>query len=130
MSDVEVDFEQVSAWCEQHDQHPVEGWLCMLLDGTVTVAELRAAILEDRTPRLADEPTCELCGEGTDDQGTCGPCGNCKLPLCMHDDKYDVHRDGNVCPRACNALSPQGEVCDDTIAHEGPHRWAPEADAP
>ncbi|HSX23238.1 MAG TPA: hypothetical protein VLE97_10745 [Gaiellaceae bacterium] len=73
---------------------------------------------------------CEACekpiGERDDD---CGACVNCRLPLCVHDDRYDVHGDGNVCPRACNAVGPHGEICDDTIAHDTPHRWETEARA-
>jgi hypothetical protein len=43
-------LDQVLAWCEANDNHPTEGWLLLLLDGTHTVDELRAAILADRTP--------------------------------------------------------------------------------
>lgn len=45
------DYPQVLAWCEAHDQEPAEGWLCLLLDGSLSVDELRAAILEGRDPR-------------------------------------------------------------------------------
>lgn len=44
-------FLMVASWCEIHDQHPAEGWLASVLDGTYTVAEFRAAILEGRDPR-------------------------------------------------------------------------------
>lgn len=46
-------FDQVHAWCDQYDNHPTEGWLLALLDGSYTVDELRAAILADRAPELA-----------------------------------------------------------------------------
>lgn len=36
-----------------------------------------------------ERPTCAECGEFTDDDGECGPCGNCKVPLCCHGDDYD-----------------------------------------
>ena len=45
-------LDQVLAWCEEHDQHPAEGWLLLLLHGTLSVVELRAAILEKRSPRV------------------------------------------------------------------------------
>lgn len=45
-------FDQVCDWCEAHDNHAAEGWLCLLLDGTYSVDELRAAILAERSPEL------------------------------------------------------------------------------
>lgn len=30
------------------------------------------------------EQLCEECGKDTSDDGECGPCGNCRVPLCMH----------------------------------------------
>lgn len=48
-------LDQVSAWCEVHDNHPVEGWLCLLLDGTCSVEEMRAAILADRDAVLEEK---------------------------------------------------------------------------
>lgn len=67
---------------------------------------------------------CEACNKPVDDEDTdCGVCVNCHLPSCVHDDRYDVRGDGNVCPRSCNAVGPLGEICDDTITHACPHRW-------
>jgi len=44
-------FDQVCAWCEDHDSDPAEGWLAYLLDGTYSLDEMRAAVLEDRRPK-------------------------------------------------------------------------------
>ena len=41
----------VYTWCAQHDQHSPEGWLYLVLDGTVGLEEMRRAILEDRAPK-------------------------------------------------------------------------------
>lgn len=46
-------FDQVLTWCETNDNHAAEGWLCLLLDGTYSADELRAAILADRAPERA-----------------------------------------------------------------------------
>lgn len=43
-------LDQICAWCEINDNHPTEGWLLLLLDGTLAIDELRAAILADRAP--------------------------------------------------------------------------------
>jgi len=47
-------FGQICDWCSEHtnhrNEHPAEGWLLLLLDGTLTNDELRAAILADRAP--------------------------------------------------------------------------------
>lgn len=43
----------VHAWAETHDQYAAEDWLHLVLDGTYTVAEMRAAILADRDPTPA-----------------------------------------------------------------------------
>lgn len=91
------------------------------------VKELHAAIGREIAKHEDGGPRCEACekriGDGDDD---CGACVNCRLPLCVHDDRYDVNHDGNVCPRACNAVGPHGDICDDTIAHDTPHRWEDE----
>lgn len=50
--------------------------------------------------------TCDRCGEGTGDEGDCGPCFNCGMPGCLHGDEHDHAGDGNVCPKL-----PRG-VCD------------------
>lgn len=129
------------------DEHPRRRHLgCVITEGADAVAHvgglfsgksdkafrsLRAAkqaIAAELEKRAAAKQAivrhCEACtkpiGDGDDN---CGACVNCRLPLCVHDDRYDVHGDGNVCPRACNATGPQGDVCDDTIAHSTPHRW-------
>ncbi len=44
-------FDQVDAWCEVHDNEAIQGWLTSVLDGTYSVEEMRAAVLEDRQPR-------------------------------------------------------------------------------
>lgn len=54
-ADDSPDFDQVSDWCEHHDNHPTEGWLALVLDGTYSVAEMRAAILADRAPVPQEE---------------------------------------------------------------------------
>ncbi len=41
----------VHAWCEKHDSRAPEDWLYLVLDGTYSIEEMRAAILENRTPR-------------------------------------------------------------------------------
>lgn len=46
-------FNQVSAWCEEHDNHSTESWLAFLLDGSITLPEMRQAILEGRAPKRA-----------------------------------------------------------------------------
>jgi hypothetical protein len=38
-------FEQVIAWCADHDGLPAEGWLTHVLNGELTLAQLRAVIL-------------------------------------------------------------------------------------
>jgi hypothetical protein len=43
----------VHAWCESHDQYAAEDWLYLVLDGTYTVDEMRAAVLADRAPEKA-----------------------------------------------------------------------------
>jgi hypothetical protein len=43
-------FDQICDWCEENDNHPTEGWLLLLLDGTYSVDELCAAILANRAP--------------------------------------------------------------------------------
>lgn len=48
--------------------------------------------------------TCSECGEFTDDDGDCGPCANCRMPLCVHevpDDKWReiAHRFDTPCDR-------------------------------
>ena len=45
-----LDLETVSAWCGQHDNHPTEAWLSMLLDGSVELTEFQAAVKEGREP--------------------------------------------------------------------------------
>jgi hypothetical protein len=30
------------------------------------------------------DPFCDICGEDTGDDGACGPCVNCGMPLCVH----------------------------------------------
>lgn len=40
----------VHAWCERHDQYDSAAWLYLVLDGTYSVTEMRAAILADRDP--------------------------------------------------------------------------------
>lgn len=53
-TDVPADFYlQVASWCEIHDQHPAEGWLALVLDGTYPAAEFRDAVLAGREPRDA-----------------------------------------------------------------------------
>jgi hypothetical protein len=42
--------DQVFAWCEAHDSDPAEGWLVDVLNGTYTLDEMRAAVLEGRRP--------------------------------------------------------------------------------
>lgn len=54
-------FKQVCAWCKDHNSDPrwkplesfmaAEGWLAYLLDGTYSLDEMRAAVLEDRRPQ-------------------------------------------------------------------------------
>lgn len=44
-------YDQVDAWCEVHDNESIQGWLTSVLDGTYSVAEMRAAVLEDRRPQ-------------------------------------------------------------------------------
>jgi len=41
----------VFAWCEEHDNHAAEAWLGLLLDGSISLDEMRAAVLENRAPR-------------------------------------------------------------------------------
>lgn len=48
-------FTQVLAWCEKYDGHPTEGWLTKVLDGTITLHEMREAIVQDRKVRTATE---------------------------------------------------------------------------
>lgn len=48
-------FDEVYEWCERHDGHPTEGWLALLLDGTYSVEEMRAAVLADRAPEEAKD---------------------------------------------------------------------------
>lgn len=33
----------------------------------------------------SSRPRCERCGQHTDDDGECGRCVNCNVPLCVHD---------------------------------------------
>lgn len=40
----------VHAWCERHDSYDPATWLCLVLDGTYSVEEMRAAIRADRAP--------------------------------------------------------------------------------
>lgn len=42
-------------WCEQFDNYAAEDWLAQLLDGTYSLDEMRAAVLQDRQPRLQRE---------------------------------------------------------------------------
>jgi hypothetical protein len=35
-------------------------------------------------------PTCQECGEYSDDDGVCGECATCKIPLCCHGTNYDA----------------------------------------
>lgn len=46
----EPTFDQVCDWCESFDNYAAEGWLCLVLDGTYSVAEMRAAISAGRSP--------------------------------------------------------------------------------
>lgn len=48
-------FDQVSAWCDHHDNHAIQGWLTLLLDGTYSVDEMCAAVLADRSPETAKD---------------------------------------------------------------------------
>jgi len=48
-------YDQVDAWCEVHDNESIQGWLTSVLDGTFSVEEFRAAVLEDRRPRQSSE---------------------------------------------------------------------------
>ena len=41
----------VYAWCEHHDNHSPEGWLYLVLDGTISLEEMRRAVLEGRSPK-------------------------------------------------------------------------------
>ena len=41
----------VHAWCERHDQHDPAAWLALVLDGTYSAEEMRAAILANRPPK-------------------------------------------------------------------------------
>jgi len=43
-------LDQICTWCERFDNHPTEGWLGLVLDGTYSTAELSAAILTNRAP--------------------------------------------------------------------------------
>ncbi len=40
----------VHAWAERHDSKSAEGWLFLVLNGDVSIEEMRAAICEDRAP--------------------------------------------------------------------------------
>jgi hypothetical protein len=40
----------VHAWAERHDSESAEGWLFLVLNGDVSIEEMRAAICEDRAP--------------------------------------------------------------------------------
>lgn len=40
----------VHAWAERHDGESAEGWLFLVLNGDVSIEEMRAAICEDREP--------------------------------------------------------------------------------
>jgi len=44
-------FDQVCAWVEEYDYHPTEGWLTLLLDGSISLPEMRKAIQEGRAPK-------------------------------------------------------------------------------
>lgn len=39
---------------------------------------------------------CDVCGENTDDDGACGSCFNCRMPLCIHHE--DAGGTGIDCP--------------------------------
>jgi hypothetical protein len=34
---------------------------------------------------IVNDETCGECGKRTDDEGDCGECANCRMPLCVHD---------------------------------------------
>lgn len=40
----------VRAWTARHDSESAEGWLFLVLNGDVSIEEMRAAICEDREP--------------------------------------------------------------------------------
>jgi hypothetical protein len=48
-------YEQVETWCEEHDGRPTEGWLALLLDGSIPLHEFKSAVSEGRAPRTLDE---------------------------------------------------------------------------
>lgn len=50
-------YAHVEAWCEKHDNESTEGWLTLLLDGTCSVDEMRAAVLEGRQPARKGDPS-------------------------------------------------------------------------
>jgi hypothetical protein len=56
-----IDLDTVHAWCEEYDGRPAEGWLLAVLNGDITIAEMRAAIIERRAPlelpQCAKEPS-------------------------------------------------------------------------
>lgn len=56
-------LDQVLAWCQEHDMHPAEGWLVSLLDGSISLVEMRAAILEDRDVNMPPDDHAQLAAE-------------------------------------------------------------------
>lgn len=63
-------------------------------------------------------PACDVCGDFTDDDGPCGSCVNCRMPLCTHRD--DPEGDGIDCPDVCCSFRDPvtGEHCDRERGHE------------
>jgi hypothetical protein len=43
-------LDAVMAWCKQHNQHSAEKWLALVVNGEVSVEEMRRALQRNETP--------------------------------------------------------------------------------
>jgi hypothetical protein len=58
-------FDQVFAWCSESEQQPTgpTGWLTALLNGSVSLVEMRAAILERRAVNMPPDDHAQLAAD-------------------------------------------------------------------